>query len=425
MKADRRGWLKNYLDLRTGSIVMAVNDPQRHSSHPEYTLYRILQPTGLLYGHAIVDPSITGQLHLNDRGNLKILLAETLISSALVFNDKALKDESSIRALITTTLERIGTFYNTVFPEITTSTRTLLGRKKSPEEVAEQILDKRVEYAGRFVADFWSHFFHNSLLFLDVFIFGKWIHTNADRIVSDFFRYERDELRFSAAKVIAAAAHANRVISIEERRLYDLFMESTTLSADRRKEASRIFEGGLAVEELNLPAGQSWLLKKFYLEIAILTVLADMETGKDEIDFLDRLRIHLGFSPEDLENSLIAVEGFMLEHWKMVDHREDERAYAIMSEHFIDRVAHTTERNKTRLIKHLKENEALLALVTKARGRELSTAEKQQLRDLLIALLKSLPVFGITPLPDSVLTLPVLMRILPQSLFTDTGHRSH
>ncbi len=417
MKSDRKGWLKNYLDLRIGSIVGAVNDPQRRTSHPEYTLYRILQPTGLMYGHAIVDPALVGQLHLNDRGSLKLLLAETLISSALVFNDKPVSDEPSIRAVIITTLERIGTFYNTIFPEITTSARTLLGRKKLPEEVVEQVLDKRLEYANRFAANVWSHFFHNSLLFLDVFIFVKWIHTNADRVVSDFFRYERDELRFSTAKVIAAAAHANRVISTEERRLYDQFMESTALSAERWKEASRIFEEGLGVEDLNLPAGHSWILKKFYLEMAILTILADLETGEDEIDFLVRLRIHLGFSPEDLENSLIAVEGFMLGHWNALDHRQDEHAHAMMSNHFIERVARTTERNKTRLIKYMKENDALMMLITRARGHELSTMEKNQLRDLLVALLKSLPVFSITPLPDSVLTLPVLMRILPQSLF--------
>jgi tellurite resistance protein len=155
-------------------------------------------------------------------------------------------------------------------------------------------------------------------LFLDVFIFGQWIHTNADRIVADFFRYERDELRFSIVKVIAAAAHSDHVIDPEERKLLEYFIQSTELSAEKRKEAMVIFDEGIEIEAINLPSENSWILKKFFLEIAILTTWADRKVEQAEHEFMKKFCTYLGFSDDDLDNSLIAIEGFVLEHWEQL-----------------------------------------------------------------------------------------------------------
>src|SRR5204863_3946470 len=142
--------------------------------------------------------------------------------------------------------------YNHVFPELATPTKTLFGRKKTPLELAEKILDKRIEYSADLSQNFWVQFFHNSLLFLDIFIFGQWIHTNADRIVADFFKYEREELRFSIVKVIAAAAHSDNIIDYEERKLFGYFIQGTDLSHDKKKEALQIFEKGVEIDSINL-----------------------------------------------------------------------------------------------------------------------------------------------------------------------------
>ena len=351
------------------------------------------------------------------KDRLKILLTESLISSSIVSYDKPLKTPAELEAVILVTLEKIGTFYNSIFPEVATATKTILGRKKSPIEIAERLIDKRIEHTAKFADNFWTYFFHNSLLFLDVFIFGQWIHTNADRIVADFFRYERDELRFSVVKVIAAAAHANREISFEERRLYDLFIGSAELSSERRKETLKIFEEGFAVEDINLPSEHSWILKKFYLEISILTIWADKKVEKEELDFLKRFCHYLGLSDEDLENSMIAIEGFVLEHWHALERLQDRSDFGYVSDQFILRVSRLADKNKTKLAKYLQENAELAILTRKARSQELSTDEKEQLRLALIAMLKTIPAFVVIPLPQSFLSLPVILKILPRNLF--------
>lgn len=418
MKTGTKGWLRDYLSTRQERAMEDFADSRKRGAHPEHSLYRAIQPTGLMYGLSVTDEELLANPE-EQKDRLKVLLAESLISSSIVSYDKTITSPSELEQLVHMTLEKIGTFYNNIFPEVATATKTILGRKKLPIEVAEQIIDKRIEYTARFADNFWSYFFHNSLLFLDVFIFGQWIHTNADRIVADFFRYERDELRFSVVKVIAAAAHANREISFEERRLYDLFIESAELSSERRKETLKIFEEGFAVEDINLPTEHSWILKKFFLEISILTIWADKKVEKEELDFLKRFCHYLELSDDDLENSMIAIEGFILEHWTALERLQDKSEFGFVSDQFIHRVSRVVDKNKTKLTKYLNDDSRLSELAKKARGQELSTDEKERLRLSLVEMLKTIPAFSIIPLPQGFLTLPVLLKILPRSLFVE------
>lgn len=396
-----------------------TSDEIRKRSHPEHALYRILQPTGLMYGQSAGGATHPDQDSWSNRDRMKVLLADSLISNSLLFSEKHNGSPVDISGVINRTLENIGNFYNNIFPELATPPKTFFGKKKSPIEVAEKILDKRIERTIDFEGNFWTYFFHNSLLFLDVFIFGQWIHTNADRIVADFFRYERDELRFSVVKVIAAASHANNEVVYEEKKLLDFFLRSTDLSGEKRKEAVRIFEKGIDVHEINLPSDNSWILKKFFLEVAILTIWADKKVEEIEMDFLRTFTIHLGFNEDDLENSLIAIEAFVLENWEQLSYLQNKQDYNQVSEQFIKRMAKIADKNRHRLLKELHESEEIMALLRKSRSLELTAEEKEVMRLALLQFLKTIPTFGIISLPKKFLTLPVLLKILPKNLFSE------
>ena len=419
MRPNDKGWFKDYLELRKSALFNLLNPEIRKASHPEYTLYRVLQPTGLMYGQSFASMGIPDIDHWDEKEKLKILLTESLITSSLLFYDKTVKTEEDLSNAISKTIENIANFYNNIFPELATPTKTIFGRKKSPLELAEKVLNKRIEHASNFGGNFWIYFFHNSLLFLDVFIFGQWIHTNADRIVADFFRYEREELRFSVVKVIAAASHANKEVAAEERRLYEYFVESTDLTVERRKEALKIFEEGFSIEDINLPSENSWILKRFFLEVAILTIWADKKVEQVELDFLKQFCHYLGFTDEDLENSMISIEGFMLEHWGELEYLQDKQDYQEVSEQFVKRLSRLAERNKTRLVKKIQENEEASRLMKKASSNELTLEEKEKVRHQLLVVLKSIPTFGILSLPQDFLTLPILLKILPNNLFAE------
>ncbi len=419
MNTGNKGWLKEYLEFRKELHRDVASDKTRKSSHPEQSLYRIMQPTGLMYGQSVNNLDLPEGVVLDEKDRMKILLAESLISSSLLFYDKPIDKPEDVSAVVLKTLDSIGNFYNTIFSELATPTKTLFGRKKSPLEVAEKILDKRIEHTAKLNQSFWAHFFHNSLLFLDVFIFGQWIHTNADRIVSDFFRYERDELRFSIIKVMAAAAHANKEIAYEEQKLFEFFLQGTELKEERRREALKIFEEGIAMEDINLPSENSWLLKKYFLEVATLTIWADKKVDQTELDFLKRFCHYLNFSDDDLENSLMAIEGFVLEHWSQLEYLQDKLNYQKVSDQFIKRVARVADSNQGRLTKGIKSNDQVMILLRKARTHELTDDEKNEVRKELISVLKTIPTFVIISLPQRFLTLPVLLKILPKNIFSE------
>jgi hypothetical protein len=418
MKPNEKGWLKDYLELRK-ELLKEVQPGGVKTAHPEQALYRVIQPTGLMYGQAILSLDYPNSNDWSNKERMKILLAESLISSSFLFFNRQIKSTEELSEVILKTLDSIGNFYNTVFPELATPAKTLFGRRKTPLEIAERILDKRIEITEEFKNNFWAQFFHNSLLFLDIFIFGQWIHTNADRIVSDFFKYEREELRFSVVKVIAAAAHANEAVEFEERKLLEYFLQSANLSADKKKEAVSIFEKGIQVEEINLPTNNSWILKKYFLEMAILTIWADKKVDGNEQDFLKRLCTHLTFSEDDLENSMMGIEGFVLEHWEKLNYLQNKQDYDQVSERFIKRLSRVTANHKSKLKKAVQGNKDLLALLKKAKSSELTETEKKEMQEQLVVVLKTIPTFVVISLPKRFLALPVLMRILPTNFFAE------
>lgn len=419
MKPGEKGWLKEYLEYRK-ELLRDFASNGRKSSHPEHSLYRIVQPTGLMYGQSIDTIEHPDSKNWDQKDRMKILLAESLITSSLLFHDKPIKNPEELSDVIMKAIENIGNFYNTIFPELATPTKTLFGKKRSPIELAEKILDKRIEHTNSYSGNFWAQFFHNSLLFLDIFIFGQWIHTNADRIVSDFFKYEREELRFSVVKVMAAAAHANVAIEFEERKLLEHFLQSAGLTSEKKKEAFGIFEKGIELEEINLPTNNSWVLKKYFLEMSILTIWSDKRVEEIEVIFLKRFCDYLGFSEDDLENSMMAIEGFVLEHWEQLNTLQNKKDYDQVSEQFIGRMSRITNYNKGRLVKEVQKSEELMALLRKAKSNELTEEEKLQMQELLITVLKTIPTFVLISLPQHFLTLPILLKILPKDFFSES-----
>lgn len=419
MKPGEKGWLKKYLDFRQ-ELLRELTSEGRKSSHPDFSLYRVIQPTGLMYGQPVRTFDHPDSHEWSKQDCMKILLAEGLISSSLLFHDKPVMNSEELSVVTMKTLESITNFYNHIFPELATPTKTLFGRKKTSLELAERILDKRIERTVEPKGNFWTQFFHNSLLFLDIFIFGQWIHTNADKIVSDFFKYEREELRTSLVKTMAAAAHANTIVEFEERKLMEYFLQGAQLPPEKKKECQNIFEKGISIEEINLPTNNSWILKKYFLEIAILTIWADKKVEDIELLFLRRFADTLSFSEEELENSMVAIEGFVLEHWKDLLHLQDKKNYEQISDQYIKRMVKITDRNRNRLVKKAKDSEALMSLLIQARSQELTDMEKHSLREQLIEMLKIIPTFDIISLPQRYLTLPILMQILPKNMIAET-----
>ena len=117
---------------------------------------------------------------------------------------------------------------------------------------------------------------------------------------------------------------------------------------------------------------------------------------------------------------MMAIEGFVLEHWEQLNALQNKKDYDQVSEQFIGRMARITNNNKNRLIKEVQKNDDLIALLKKANSSELTEAEKGRLQELLITVLKTIPTFVIISLPHRFLTLPILFKILPKNFFAES-----
>ena len=86
MKPREKGWLKEYLEFRK-DLLGNLTSENRKFSHPEQSLYRVIQPTGLMYGQPVDVFGISDKEECNEKDKMKLLLAESLISSSLLFHD--------------------------------------------------------------------------------------------------------------------------------------------------------------------------------------------------------------------------------------------------------------------------------------------------------------------------------------------------
>ncbi len=427
LNPGQKGWLREYLDYRGSAIDQTGGEePNVKSRHPDESLYSILQPTGLMYGHPQglkgIDESDMDALEKEDL--IKVLLAESLINSSLLYQQKEIKNADDFSKIIIKTVSSINNFYRKVYPELATSDTNFLGKKKSPLDVAEKILEKRISDKRKFQNNFWTRFFYNSLLFLDIYFFGQWIHTNSEVAITEFFKVEKEELRFFVVKVIVAAAHANNIIEDEERTLFGFFLESAGLPSAKRKEAMEHLESGVKFEDISLP-DDSWILRKYFLELAILTVWADKKVEDSEVEFLDAFCKHLGLEDEDLENSMIAIEGFVIEYWEELGQLQHKHDLQQVSERYLERISKVINRNKQKIGAEIKASKKVSTLLEQAKDRELPEEDKEVLRLELLAILKTIPTFVIIALPGRFLSLPILLKILPKSVFPFSEERAN
>jgi len=420
LNPGEKGWLKEYLEFRKSILTKEVDGTKiekPHHRHPDESLYSMLQPTGLMYGQ----PVPKYQLHnydvksWNGDGLLKVLLAEGLVNSALLYHEPKIGNVDDLSDIILKTFNDITDFYTNIYPELSTSSWTIFGKKKQPLEVTEKILEKRIGIKATSKDNFWMGFFHNCLLFLDIFFFGQWLHTKSELAVSEFFKAEKEDFRFLVVKVIVAAAYANNIIEAEERQLFKFFLESAKFPSNLEKEAMNYLDNGIDLDEIVIPE-DSWILKKYFLELAILTVWADKRIEDSEVDFLEKFSKRLGLNEEDLENSMIAIEGFVLEHWDDLDQLQVKHDLQQVSEKYIERISKVLERNKNRINNKLRDSKEISALMIKARKGELTSAEEQILKDALVSILETIPTFVLISLPNTFLTLPILLKILPQTV---------
>jgi len=407
-----RGWLAKYSEIRS---TIPFSEKVDRVEGKEQKLYAHLHDSGILYGHPIKLPLELelDMKHWPVKERMKLILAEAFIASGLIMNPDFIgKDAVNLE-------DRFGVsileFYSNYRPELTKKSFLPFKKRNTPLDQAELIFDRRIQVKAQWNAGFWRGFFHNILLFVDLIHYIDWIQSGDDR-PNDMLSRKSFEIRWDALKLIALATKVDD-LGKNERRLFDFFVESAEFDKNYRQKAQKLIVKDFSIKDLSIDKNNSWLRRKYFLELAILSLWADRKISKNEEAFLLELSEHLGFDETERDSSILSVQSFVMNNWDKIHYLQDKQNFFILRKHVTTRMTKVAKKYTSEIKQEIQESKDLMNLLKLANTRELSTQEKEQVRMQLYDILKTIPAFVIFALPFSFLTIPVLMKIIPKSAF--------
>lgn len=422
MRPSKKGWITNYIDTIVSDQYARNDDTAFLNDITQLTndkkIYRLVQPSGLMYGHP-VRPIKDYKLRManwNEDDKMKFILLDCLLNEALLLNSNKIENKNDFLDCIHETMNSIFNFYQENLL-IGNSSSSFHIKSKTENDLVESILNERVKVKARWTKNFWAGFFQNSLLFLDVYNFSLWYQK--DKLALDFkqFHESQEKLRFDILQVIATAAWANNNIENEEKALFNFFLHSADLTKENELQAKELLINRNRIENINLSPKDPWIIKKYMLELAILTIWADKHVEEIEKDFIKQLSKILSITQEDLDNSLLAVESFVISNWQKIHFLQSKHDLLIIKDRFSKRLSLIVSKNKNAFVKEIKESRELMELLKKMTREKLSEKEKVIVKAQLLDILKTLPTFVIIALPGTFITLPLLLNLLPSSAF--------
>lgn len=457
MNPADRGWFMRFIRrqvlLEQDYMMRTVSEAISQGQHVQQFLYQLLQPTGLMYGFPVrfIGSPPTGSGDWTEKDKIKILLTEAFLYAGLFYHWSD-ADESAqptqelieggltekkhadfefpqsrslygfkLRDRLPAILDDLERFYEDHVALIPSGARASWRKRPKIEDRLEAIIDRRIalKYDWR---NFWNSFFHNSLLFFDLIDFLTW-KENKGADSGRSILMHRQAMRFDILKIIAAAAHSDGKVTKEEKELFLFFLESARLPAHRKRQAEVFFRDGLALADMHIETLDAWLLKKYFLELAILTVWMNREISPKELQFLHVLTKQIGLEEKDLQLSLDQIRSFVLQYWDQVHYLTIRQNYRVVSEQMMRRLFTIVKENQRILINEVRGSRDLAQLIGKYTTGDITNEEKEQLRNGLLDVLKAIPAYSYLLLPGSFFTLPILIRVLPRSLLFPNTYR--
>ncbi len=408
MNLSEKGWFKQLISSQASKREQEIADKNKY-------IYKTTHSSGLIYGHPVLPKEFKTPefLELPQSEKLKLVLLDGFIKTAVFPADDLIPQDPD--AFVHYLAESIIEYYSHVIPHKKIKERNFWGKKLSNEEIVESLLNDRLNLDTAEAGNFWLNFFSNSLLFLDVFFFGEWLGSRHEEATVAKIRQHRDRLHLLLLQVMACAAYADNTLQEEEKILFDQFLASANLPEDMAETAANYIKTGVQITELDLSAANNWLLKKYILELAILTIWADQIVTEEERGFIGKFAGKLGFNEDELEQSMVAIESFVISNWGNIPFLQAKNSFTDIRDQFVSRISKVMHKNESRIGNEIKQSQELSELLVKHAQTDLSEEEQIKVRTQLINILKSLPTFVIIALPGSFLTLPLLLKILPES----------
>ncbi|MBD3636557.1 MAG: hypothetical protein HUJ25_04380 [Crocinitomicaceae bacterium] len=402
MNPSSNGWIKKYFSL--------VKKPEKLLSEfdltltPEEFIYGQLQPTGLMYGFPtnfiFLNPDETA--HWSTEDKFKVLLLEGLMISDYAHTRRF--DIEDIEKY----LGRFISFYEST--EIGIARRSWLNFKGLDVfGKLESILSQRVDIKLSLSHKLWTNYLHNSVVFQDLILYFEYYHGTHPEIIAD----KRRMVLLDMMKLMAVAAHADGEIANEEAALFDIFMASARLDDLDYREAQLFWNEQKTLNEIAFDYEMSWLLKRYFIEVATLVVWSDKVVVPIEQIFLDNLSEKLKVDEEEQDKSFIAIQSFVLNNSETLPFLSGKSEMEQLMVGATAKWKKILARNRDKLALELSQSKELVQLIAKSTSKELNEEEKVKLKRQFKDLAKTIPAFTLFMLPGGSLIMPLVLKLIP------------
>lgn len=399
LQAGSKNWIDKYIELVSHGAIDASIEKPDDLSKEEY-LHASLFRCGIVFGypsHLLFCPEDYRKDWTSDE-QLKILLFESLF-----FVYRVERGEDLNKAFIDT----LHDFYAQYRDQSSLNVFKLFFKETKQIQV-EKILHRRVHIKKTLKNQFWVNYLNNSLVFLDVLAFREYLVN--EKLLEDTYI----DFLMATLNTVGAASLADGNIDPAEQTLIDVFLSSGNLDEPKIKNfKSRLEEGLIKLEDVDLPDDEDILYKHFLIDIAVLTVHSDLSALDDEMVFLYELCNYLAVDTEQLHKALVLIESFVIENNHKVNFLTEQSSYEQLYSNFSQRWIKILGRNKDKFIEELHESKELVALVNKSLSHELTPLEKEKVKTQFRDIVKSMPAIAIFMLPGGMLLLPIILKIVP------------
>ena len=396
-----KGWINKYFDLASkGEFEIKLNAPEG-LNNKEYLHYAMLK-SGMVFGFAseLLFADKLDANHWTTQEKLKVLLLEAHVFIYEQEIGNTLKNKNQFKA-------RLLEFYGKHNASAISGLFRIFIKEKEDERI-ENILTKRLEVKGNLLeGKFCFNYLSNAFVYLDVILFREFLRNRKE----SFSQYS--ELAQKALTAISLAAFSDGEVHEQEKAIFQIFLASANLSDQQKKIAQERFKKGAKIEDLGEIAQSSWLLRRFVLDLSVLTMFANETTSPDEYAYFESFCEYLEVPQKEVNMAIAMTENFVLANNRKVEFLKNTSSYEKMYSNLSRRWIKILGRNKDKLIVELKESKELMYLIRKSTKEELTKEEKEMVKTQFLDIIKSMPALAIFMLPGGALLLPIVLKIIP------------
>ncbi len=408
MNPSKAGWIRKYFSILDNYSEQLNRYPGSIMSQDDL-FYAYLQPTGIMYGYPASLLFLENDLllELSNEEAYRVLLLE-----GLILTDHLVKGKFDIDSL-EKSLEEFVRFYEQT--QLERAKKSWLNFKDlTVYEKLESIIAQRVDIKTSFTKRLWTSYLFNSLIFHDLLLY----HEYHNGVAPDLLMENRKRVALDLIKIIAAAANIDGDLTDEEEAIFEIFMASANLDREEREEAKLYWDNKKSLADIDLNYERSWMLNRYLMEVAVLTIWSNRHVVEAEKEFLIALTQKLGIQKEEMDKSFVAIQAFVMNNYETIPFLNGKNDAELLMDGATERWRNILGRNKDKLAAELKESKELMALIAKSTTTELSKKEKEKARNQLKDLARTIPSLTLFMLPGGSLLLPIILKIIPDLIPT-------